>query len=314
MHRGGTAMNSSHQSQQPFCIGLGEVLFDLLPSGARLGGAPANFAYIAAKLGARSAAVSAVGQDDLAEAARSALREKGLTAYLAETECVTGHVKVTFHGEGIPSYAFAEKPAYEAIPFTEELERVAGAADICCFGSMAQWGPETRRTVRQFLGAMRPDSFRVFDVNLRGQFYNREILEGALPLSTAVKCNESELPILCGMAGLDMADAESYRKYLETRGIFCFIYTEGAERSTVWRKGECSMLPTPACQVEDTVGAGDSFTAALAVGLWKGLSLAAAHQLAVWVSAYVCGRSGAMPDFPVEAAGWAEEYKREEDA
>lgn len=294
-------------------MGLGEVLFDLLPSGPRLGGAPANFAYTASRLGISAALVSAVGRDAMGKKARRLLEEKGLALFLAETDCPTGHVNVSFREGGIPSYTFAADPAYEAIPYTAELAELAGKADLCCFGTLAQYGPLTRETARRFLQEMRPESRRVFDVNLRGHFYSREGIEDLLDLAGAVKCNEEELPLLCGFAGLGDASPEAYRAYLAARGISCFIYTEGAKGSTVFLEGERSFLAAPKEHAADTVGAGDSFTAAFFAGLLQGLSLRQAHALAAYVSAYVCTREGGMPDFPKDAPCWAKEIQRKEE-
>ncbi len=281
----------------PLCAGLGEVLFDLLPGGARLGGAPANFAYAARALGLPAVLVSAVGEDELGREARRQLREKGLPAYLPAVRRATGHVHVTLDGRGVPAYAFADEPAYEAIPWTDELEALARRTTLCCFGTLAQWGRTTRRTAERFLRAMPEGSFRVYDVNLRGHFYNRAIVEASIAQADAVKCNEEELPVLCGYAGIDPSP-EAYRAYLRSRGVDCFLYTEGAKRSTVYRGEERSVLPTPDGPVEDTVGAGDAFTAAMMAALVRGAPLGRAHALAVEVSSFVCTCRGAMPAYP----------------
>lgn len=281
----------------PLCVGLGEVLFDLLPGGARLGGAPANFAYAARALGLPAVLVSAVGEDELGRDARRELREKGLPAYLPAVPRVTGHVRVTLDDRGVPAYAFAADPAYEAIPWTDALEAVARRAAVCCFGTLAQWGRVTRGTAARFLRAMPAGSLRVYDVNLRGHFYDRDIVAASLSAANAVKCNEDELPVLCGYAGLDPSP-EAYWAYLRSRGADCFMYTEGAKRSTVYRGEERSVLPTPDGPVADTVGAGDAFTAALVAALVRDAPLARAHALAVEVSTFVCSRRGAMPVYP----------------
>ncbi len=295
-------------------MGFGEVLFDLMPSGPRLGGAPANFAYTASRLGVSAALVSAVGRDSMGKEARRLLAEKEMTLYVTETDRPTGHVKVSFQEGGIPSYTFAADPAYEAIPYTADLAALAEKADLCCFGSLASYGMVTRGTVRHFLLGMRRGSRRVFDVNLRGRFYSREGIASLLALSTAVKCNEEELPLLCAFAGLGEASPAAYEAYLLRQGISCLIYTEGAKGSTVFLDGECSVLAAPEERAADTVGAGDSFTAAFFAGLAQGLSLRESHALAVRVSAYVCTQSGGMPDFPEDAPRWAERMGRKEES
>lgn len=285
------------QEKKALCIGLGEVLFDLLPDGPKLGGAPANFAYAARALGMDGRIISAVGDDELGKEAERLLSDKGLPGILPVVDRPTGNVLVTFHGKGIPSYEFAAQPAYECVPYTEELQKLAAETDICCFGTMAQWGKTTHETILRFLDAMRPESWRIFDVNLRGHFYNEEIIERSLRRVNAVKCNEQELPILAEYAGLPAASADTYQEYLEQLGVHCFMYTEGAKQSTVYYKGEKSILSTPKDDVVDTVGAGDSFTAALIVSLHKGLPLSKAHERAIAVSTFVCTQHGGMPDY-----------------
>lgn len=282
----------------PVCVGLGEVLFDLLPTGPVLGGAPANFVYTARALGADGRLVSAVGKDEWGEEAARLLAEKGIPAVLSVTERVTGHVRVHFSGAGIPSYHFAENPAYEEIPFTEETARLAEETNICCFGTMAQWGKTTRETVMRFLSEMREESLRVFDVNLRGRFFSKEIVDASLARSDLVKCNEEELPVLCRYAGVSGEGAERYYEYLRERfGVRGLIYTEGAKRSTVYLNGDRSVLPTPFCEAVDTVGAGDAFTAAFVLSLYEGKSLRDAHERAVEIAAFACTRPGGMPDY-----------------
>ena len=303
-------MNEEKRERRPVATGIGEVLFDCLPSGMRLGGAPANFAYIASRLGGKGAVASAVGKDDMGRLAGCLLAEKGLEAHLAETDRPTGHVDIALQAGGVPSYRFAPDPAYEAIPFTDRLQRLAEETDICCFGTLAQRGEMTRRTVRRFLAAMRPGSLRVFDVNLRDGFQEKELVCEMISLSDAVKCNEEELPLLSAFAGLSGVTPEGYWRFLKKAGVKYFIYTEGEKGSTVYGRGERSVLPSPPCGAADTVGAGDSFTAALMTGLYTGLPLPAAHRLAVKTAAFVCTQSGGMPDFPEDAPHWVEEMKR----
>lgn len=287
--------------------GFGEVLFDMLPEGPRLGGAPANFAYTARALGCRALVVSAIGDDELGREAQALLAEKGLAAELFTVPRGTGRVDVALDGAGVPSYAFAPEPAYEVIPWTERTRRAAEATAVACFGTLARWGEETRRTAEQFLRAMPAGSLRVYDVNLRGDFYDRELVQSSLRLSDIVKCNEDELPVLCAFAGLGKASPEAYARYLRLCGVRGFIYTEGAKESTVFWDGARSVRKTPPVEAADTVGAGDAFTAAFTAALARGLPLGAAHAFAADAAAYVCTRSGAMPEWP---AGFREALRR----
>lgn len=216
--------------ERPLCTGLGEILFDCLPGGERLGGAPVNFAYSAKALGLRAAAVSAVGRDERGDRARRLLAEKGIAAHLAETDRETGRVDVLLDTDGVPSYHFLPEPAYGSIPWTEALARLAEETDICCFGTLAQWGEVSRRTVRRFLASMRPAALRVFDVNLRGTFYTEEIIRGSLRCADAVKCSEEELERLASAAGCGGAGPDDLAAFLRGMGICKLIYYERRKR------------------------------------------------------------------------------------
>lgn len=289
--------------ERPLCTGLGEILFDCLPGGERLGGAPVNFAYSAKALGLRAAAVSAVGRDERGDRARRLLAEKGIAAHLAETDRETGRVDVLLDTDGVPSYHFLPEPAYGSIPWTEALARLAEETDICCFGTLAQWGEVSRRTVRRFLASMRPAALRVFDVNLRGTFYTEEIIRGSLRCADAVKCSEEELERLASAAGCGGAGPDDLAAFLRGMGICKLIYTKGEKGSLVWWDGKRSEMASPKTDVADTVGAGDAFTAALTAAMACGWSLREAHRLAAETAAYVCSREGAMPDYPPCLAG-----------
>lgn len=278
--------------------GLGEVLFDMLPEGPRLGGAPANFAWTVHALGGRALVVSAVGDDELGREAAALLAEKELPAELFTVPQGTGHVDVSLDAGGVPSYRFAADPAYEALPWTERTARAAARTAVCCFGTLARYGAVTRATAARFLQAMPAGSFRVYDVNLRGTFYTPELVEESLAMADAVKCNEDELPVLCRFAGIAEPSPKAYFRYLRLRGARCFIYTEGAVRSTVFLDGEKSVRPTPPVEVADTVGAGDAFTGAFMAALSRDLPLGEAHAFAAAAASFVCTRSGAMPDYP----------------
>ena len=291
---------SKYKNRKIKCAGIGEVLFDVFPTGAKLGGAPANFAYHCMQNGLKAMAISSVGRDDLGFKARDLLAEQFLPALLLDNDKATGAVNVTLSSDGIPSYTFAEDTAYDNIPLTDEILETAGKLDLVCFGSLAQRGETTRRTLMAILDAMKKDSVRVFDVNLRRDYYSAEIIEESLKRTDIFKCNEDELPILGSLAKLETISADSYWEYLKKRGICCFIFTEGASQSTVYLNDEKSVLPTPKVEAVDTVGAGDSFTATLVSQLMQGKSVREAHRLAVKIAAFVCTRTGAMPELPEE--------------
>ena len=137
---------------------------------------------------------------------------------------------------------------------------------------------------------------RIFDVNLRHNYYSKEIIDESLKRCEVFKCNEDELPILCNLAGVTNISPIAYFDYLQKRGIDCFIFTEGAKQSTIFLNNEISMKPTPKIEALDTVGAGDSFTASIISILMQGKSLDFTHEKAVEISAYVCTQLGAMPE------------------
>ena len=280
--------------------GLGEVLFDVYASGPRLGGAPANFAFHCAQNGLKAAVISSVGDDELGEKAREQLSLRFLPALLLPNEHQTGFVKVDIHRKGVPSYTFAEDTAYDHIPLTESAMEMVRSLDLICFGTLAQRGEVSRRAIMALLDAMPKRSLRVFDVNLRSDYYSREVIEDSLRRTDILKCNEDELPVLCRMEGLRGNDPDKFNRFLRKMGIFCFIYTEGARQSSVWLNDEKSVFPPVPVKVTDTVGAGDAFTATLVSQLMLGRSLRSAHRTAVFVASHVCTQKGAMPEVPPE--------------
>ena len=279
------------------CAGLGEVLFDVYPTGPKIGGAPANFAFHCKQLGLDALVVSSVGNDDLGFTARNLLAAKFLPALLLPSDKCTGAVNVILNNEGVPSYVFLEDTAYDNIKCNDLLLEVAKKVQLACFGTLAQRGAVSHASVMQFLDAMNKNCcIRVFDVNLRRNYFSKEVIEESLKRTEIFKCNEDELPVLCEIAGIKNISAAAYRDYLSERGIYCFIFTEGAKQSTVFLNDEVSIKKTPVIKAVDTVGAGDSFTASLVSLLMQGKSLDFAHEKAVEISAYVCTQQGAMPE------------------
>ena len=172
-------------------VGLGELLWDLLPSGRQLGGAPANFAYFASLLGDRGVVASRVGNDDLGRQAASRLRQLGSsTEYLqCDPTHATGTVEVRVDSAGQPQFEIARPVAWDFLEWTAAWKKLAEEADAVCFGSLAQRSPASRKTILQFLRSTQPNTLRVFDVNLRAPFYCREVLEASLQLSDVIKLN-----------------------------------------------------------------------------------------------------------------------------
>lgn len=287
--------------------GIGEVLWDVLPEGKKIGGAPANFAYHVSQFGLEGRVASAVGRDDLGREILDTFREKGLKCLVETVPYPTGTVSVTLEGDGIPRYDIKEGAAWDNIPYTPALEVLASESRAVCFGSLAQRGAVSRKTIGRFLDAMPDDALKIFDVNLRQNFYSKEVLEESFGKCNVLKINDEELEVVGKLFGLpgaglgtgatDCAE-ERCRALLDRFGIRMLILTCGVKGSHVFGPDGVSSLATPKVEVADTVGAGDSFTAAFASGMLKGMDVAEAHRLAVDVSAYVCTQSGAMPLLP----------------
>lgn len=282
-------------------VGIGEALWDLLPTGKKVGGAPANFAFHASQFGIESYAVSALGKDELGDELESELNKTGLGLILPKVDYPTGTVQVTLDASGVPSYEICTGVAWDNIPFTPEMEALAKRTTVVCFGSLAQRNKVSRETIQRFVAAMpdKEDVLKIFDINLRQHFYGKEVIEHSLHIANVLKLNDDEIEIIRDLLGYGQAGyAEVCRALIDDYSLRMVILTCGAKQSLVYTKTEESLVPTPRCEVVDTVGAGDSFTGSFAAGIIKGLPLPKAHELAVKVAGYVCTRPGAMPVYP----------------
>ena len=282
-----------------FVIGIGEALWDMLPEGKKLGGAPANFAYHASQFGHDAIAVSAIGEDPLGEEIVEALEEHCLPYHLDRVEYPTGTVQVTLDERGVPQYEIKTNVAWDNIPYTKELADLAADCKAVCFGSLAQRSPVSRESIGLFLDAVPKDCLKVFDINLRQDFYNLDVLESSFHRCNILKINDEELVVLARLMNLPgLALEEKCRLLMRDYDLTMLILTCGVNGSYVFYDGGMSFLDTPKVQVADTVGAGDSFTGAFVGSLLNGKSVPEAHETAVKVSAFVCTQSGAMPVVP----------------
>ena len=282
-----------------FVIGIGEALWDMLPEGKKLGGAPANFAYHACQFGLEGMAVSAIGQDSLGEEIVEALEAHHLPYHLDRVEYPTGTVQVTLDPQGVPQYEIKTDVAWDNIPYTKELAALAADCKAVCFGSLAQRNAVSRESIGLFLQAVPEDCLKVFDINLRQDFYNREVLEESFRRCDILKINDEELVVISRMFELPgLSLEEKCRSLIKTYNLQMLILTCGVNGSYVFYEGGLSFLDTPKVKVADTVGAGDSFTGAFVGSLLGGKTVPEAHETAVKVSAYVCTQSGAMPEVP----------------
>lgn len=282
-------------------VGMGEALWDMLPEGKKIGGAPANFAYHVSQFGLKSMVVSAVGDDALGNEILDSFSSKGVDGIIEKVPYPTGTVQVELDGDGVPCYDIKEGVAWDNIPYTPELDKLASETKAVCFGSLAQRSIVSRTTINRFLDAMpsSEDTLKIFDINLRQNFYTKETICNSLEKCNILKINDEELDTLGSMLQLHTDSiAGRCRDLMSLYGLRILILTCGAEGSYVFTADDCSYIKTPHVEVIDTVGAGDSFTGSFTAAIMKGLSPADAHRLAVDVSAFVCTQAGAMPSLP----------------
>ena len=300
-----------------YVIGLGEALFDCLPDGRKLGGAPANFAYHVSQFGLNGCAISAIGDDELGKEIIDTFKamQRSVSTFdfrLSTVEQPTGTVKVTLDDKGIPQYEICLGVAWDNIPLTEEMLSIARQAQAVCFGSLAQRSKVSRATIHAMLDATPADALRVFDINLRQQWYTAEIISESLHRANILKINDEELDVVATMllgepttpGQLIATDADLTRRIcrelIARYQLKMLILTCGAIGSYVFTANEESYIATPKVTVADTVGAGDSFTAAFVAQLLNGKTMRQAHEKAVAVSAFVCTQHGAMPVLPAD--------------
>ena len=274
----------------------------MLPEGKKIGGAPANFAYHVSQYGFDGYVVSAVGDDKLGNEILESFNNRRLNYLIQRVPYPTGTVQIELDEAGIPCYEIKENVAWDNIPFTVDLEKLAKKTRAVCFGSLAQRNTVSRETINRFLDVMSDAAgqYRVFDVNLRQGFYDKEILCNSMKRCNILKINDEELIAVSRMfeyPGIDLED--KCRALLSEYGLEILILTCGVNGSYVFTRENVSFVNTPKIEVADTVGTGDSFTATFISAILKGKSIREAHELAVEVSAYVCTQNGAMPELPI---------------
>ncbi len=279
-------------------VGMGEALWDILPEGKKIGGAPANFAYHVSQFGIDSCAVSAIGDDALGDELLENFNKKEIKYMIEKVPYPTGTVQVEIDQAGIPQYEIKENVAWDNIPWTEQLAELARNTKAVCFGSLAQRNVVSRETISRFLDEMpkNDDTLVVFDVNLRQGFYNKEILCNSMKRCNILKINDEELVSVSRMFGYPGIDLQDKCWILLGKyNLKMLILTCGINGSYVFTPGNVSFQPTPKVEVADTVGAGDSFTAAFIANILKGHTVEESHLKAVETSAFVCTQQGAMP-------------------
>ncbi|HRH43777.1 MAG TPA: carbohydrate kinase, partial [Pyrinomonadaceae bacterium] len=278
-------------------IGLGEILWDCLPAGRQLGGAPANFAYTSNQLGNNGIVLSRVGNDDFGKEVLEQLQIKNLStnSIQIDLEKQTGVVNVTLEN-GQPSYNIVENVAWDNLELTENWREIAKIADAVCFGSLAQRNENSRKTIREFVGLT--NGLRIFDVNLRQEYFSKEILRESLMLANICKLNHEELPIVAELfeiAGNNIIEtAQNLRREFNLK-LLCV--TRGSNGSLLITENDLSEFAGLKITVADTIGAGDAFTSGMTHGLLRNWGLDKINKFANKVGAFVASNTGAMPDF-----------------
>lgn len=286
------------EKNKPVVVGIGELLWDVLPTGKRAGGAPVNFVYHATQMGAEGYAISAVGNDVAGtEIIQELDKNHIISSYISTVEHPTGSVMVELKN-GIPAYTIIEGVAWDHIPLTGEAIDLMKRADAVCFGTLAQRASESRETLRTLLSYMAPEALRFFDINIRQSYYSKELIESLLEQANVFKINDEELELLRPMLQLEGTTEEVCRELMRKYDLRYLVLTAGAEFSTIYSPAETSTIPTPKVKVADTVGAGDSFSGAFIYSILTGKSLREAHRKAVETAAFVCTQSGAWPAYP----------------
>jgi len=288
-------------------VGIGEVLWDVFPDGPRFGGAPANFACHAAALGGEVSVVSRVGEDSLGEQAIVELQRRGVDTRMIATSASypTGTVQVELDQAGIPQYEISTSTAWDHLEWSDRLEHLASKADGVCFGTLGQRGETSRQTIRRFLQATRPSCLRIFDVNLRQDFHDESMISDSLELANVLKLNVDELPVVAAIDGFTGSEVEVLRNLRNRYKLHLVALTRGARGAMLSGEDEISECKGKLVEVRDTVGAGDAFTATLAIGLLREQDLNIINGHACQVAAFVCSQAGATPPLPGREKGTA---------
>ncbi len=288
-------------------MSLGEVLWDMLPDGKALGGAPTNVAWHASQLGAEAHVVSAVGDDGLGREIADRLGAMNLDLSAVKTVAgkPTGTVDATLDSRGNATYVIHENVAWDFLPVTPEILAMAGRTDAINYGSLAQRTANGREAHYAILDAVRPGAVRIFDINLRAPFVFEDVLDGGMRRASVVKMNREELPILADMFGwASEPEAAILQLFAAYPAVKHVIVTQGAEGAW-WHDGKTLYKEPPKRygEIEDTIGAGDSVTAASMMGLLKGWPVRTIASTALEVAGFVCSSRGGTPKLPAELRG-----------
>lgn len=290
----------------PVVVGLGEILWDLLPGRKQLGGAPANFAFHAKALGGRTSVISRIGDDELGREILGCLDGWGIgrAALSVDPGHPTGTVSVSVDANGIPQYVIQEGVAWDFIQDSQAGQALMQAADAVCFGSLCQRSPASRGAIGRLLAGARPDCLKVFDINLRNTGPGPDVILGSLESANVVKLSDEELPLVAAMAGVSATPVVALSELAERFELRAVALTRGSHGSLLYSRGVFADHPGRAADIVDTVGAGDAFTAALTIGLLRHDPVDAISERANRLAAAVCSRSGGTPDLSGMIVDW----------
>jgi len=275
-------------------VGIGELLWDMLPNGKELGGAPANFAYHTKYLGANSLVISAVGDDEFGKEILSVLNKMTLDNAINIVKKPTGSVLVKLK-KGIPFYEIQQDVAWDYIKLNPKVLSKLKKTDAICFGTLAQRSSISFEAINKAVNSVPNSALKIFDINLRAPFYNENIIKNSLNLANVLKLNDEELIVLSKMFNLKNTQEEACLQLIELFDLNLLALTNGAEGSMLFNKEEISRLSVPKIKVVDTIGAGDSFTAAMVMGILNKEPLKNIHNKAIQHAAKVCSYKGATP-------------------
>ncbi len=284
------------EGNKPIVVGIGELLWDVLPTGKKAGGAPINFVYHATQLGAEGYAISAVGKDELGEEIVQELDNNHIAHCIESVDYPTGTVEVTLE-KGIPTYNIIENVAWDHIPVSSKAIEIVKEAKAICFGTLAQRNMDSQKALTELLSYAPEDALRFFDINIRQNYYSKELILDLLEKANILKINDEELEMLRPMMGLEGDYEVCCKALLEKYGLKYVILTAGSKFSAIYSTDENSVIGTPKVAVADTVGAGDSFSGAFVYSILAGKSLKEAHRKAVNTAAFVCSKEGAWPEY-----------------
>jgi fructokinase len=287
-------------SRKPRILSCGEVLWDLFPDGARFGGAPANFACHAAILGGDVTILSAVGRDARGDEALAILQGFGMDATLVQriADAPTGSVGVSVDAAGKPTFAIHAGSAWDRIVWTDALAARIAEADAIYFGTLGQRGEISRATIRRALALAEARGIpRVLDVNLRAPFYDAVLIRESIAQASVLKLSDDELGKVAAASDLAIAarEEDTVRAVRERFGLEAVVMTRGAKGALLVTADGVLDQPGIPTKVVDTVGAGDSFTAAFVLGFLRGEASRENLRKACETASAVCAQSGAVP-------------------